>query len=105
MSHLETWRYSAKSITKYNPKYRDENGYYTKVDWIGYAQIDTVYEGNKLSYEDYLEVENSYIEAVFLFLNHQHCSEASLGKIEAMDLPRAERDLIYTNTFKKPINE
>jgi len=54
-------------ITKYNPKYRDERGFYTKDEWTSISDIGSVY---KITLVDYLTVEDKYVEAVMYFMEH-----------------------------------
>ncbi len=51
-------------VSKYNPIYRDENGAYTKNEWISYYDIVRCFEGEILTEEQYLEVENGYLNVI-----------------------------------------
>ena len=55
-------------ITKYDPKNRDENRVYLKDDWTEYGDIGQTFDGKKLTFAEYLEVEAKYIQAVLLFM-------------------------------------
>ena len=55
-------------ITKYNPKNRDLNGAYLKKEWISHSEIGNAFEGKKFTVEDYLQVEQAYIEAIISFM-------------------------------------
>lgn len=47
-------------ISKYNPKYRDDNGIYLKEDWISYVDIGKIYYGREFSKNDYINTEDQY---------------------------------------------
>lgn len=66
---METWRLKAKSVTKYPNQLYDINGIYTGKEWTSYSDINKENNllGTPLTKAEYLDVENSYIEAVKLF--------------------------------------
>jgi hypothetical protein len=66
---MENWRYKAKSITKYNPVLFDENNVYLEDDWTSYSDIGKYFNGQELTYQEYLSVEEKYISACILFFN------------------------------------
>src|SRR5476651_1262643 len=55
-------------ITKYNPQYRDDSGAYLKNEWTCYSEIGKTFEGKIFTFEEYLKIENAYIQAVLLFM-------------------------------------
>lgn len=64
----ERWILSAHSVTKYNPIYRDEQGVYLRDEWTDYSDIEKKFEGNKLTLEEYENIETKYVESVkYLF--------------------------------------
>ena len=56
-------------VTKYNPLYRNEEGAFLRDDWISIEDIGNVCEGTILSYDEYINVENAYVQAVMLFMD------------------------------------
>lgn len=64
-----SWR-----ITKYNPCYRNYQGAYLKNEWISYGDIGISFDNTLFTFEDYIKVENMYIEAILLFM---YCLEVS----------------------------
>jgi hypothetical protein len=62
-------------ITKYNPKYRDENGYYTLDEWIYFGQVGKVINGNKFTFQEYLKNENKYVESIKIILEELEINE------------------------------
>lgn len=82
---IDNWRYTARSVTKYNPTYRDTNGHYTKNEWVGFFQVGKIIDGNPLTLEEYLETENKYIEAAYDFFELHNCDKISLKSLERND--------------------
>lgn len=80
---MHTWR-----ITKYNPLLRDNNGNYTIEEWTSYSDIGKYFEGKQLTFNDYIEVENKYINAVLQFMN---CLQ--LQKLEIREQEKYEEDV------------
>ncbi|HYE53353.1 MAG TPA: hypothetical protein VD996_00865 [Chitinophagaceae bacterium] len=80
------WRYTAKSVTKYNPALRDENGYYKKNEWTGFFQIGQMFDGEIFTIESYLETEKKYIEAAIYFFEFHNCDKIILKGVEKYSL-------------------
>lgn len=93
-------------ITKYNPKNRDFNGAYLKKEWISYSEIGKVFENKKFMVEDYLKIENAYIQAIILFME---CLNINYLRIVALQKKiKPEKNEFYSfsminayNSFKK----
>ena len=49
-------------ITKYNPIYRNSQGHYTLDEWTSFSDIGK--SKYNLSLQDYLKVENAYLESI-----------------------------------------
>jgi len=81
---MYSWR-----ITKYDPKNRDENGFYQKDEWISLYDIGRKYHDVEFTLEEYLFYENAYIDAVIRIMDGNN---AEFLRIEAL----AEK-----KTFKK----
>ncbi len=75
-------------ITKYNPKFRDTSGVYKKDEWISYSDISHTFEGEVLSAENYLNVEEAYIEAISLFINATNMDALSVAALEKYEAPK-----------------
>lgn len=82
---FDHWRYSAMSVTKYNPQYRDEERRYTRDEWTDYSCVGLVINGKEVTYQEYEVVEQSYIQAVRLFLQYHDCNELILCHVEKYD--------------------
>ena len=52
-------------VTKYDPKNRSSRGIYTVNEWTSYCDIGKIFDGKKLTFEEYREIEDRYIEAIF----------------------------------------
>lgn len=50
-------------VTKYNPIYRNSEGIYTNDEWIGVNDIGQECGGKVLQLEEYLNIENKYVQA------------------------------------------
>jgi hypothetical protein len=59
-----SWR-----VTKYNPDYRDEFGRYKKSEWTSFCEIGKIFDGRKLTKDDYVIFENAYIDAIIAFMD------------------------------------
>lgn len=51
-------------VSKYDLKYRDENGFYQREEWISYHDIGREFLGEVLTEEQYLAVENNYLNVI-----------------------------------------
>ncbi len=51
-------------ITKYNPIYRHEKGWYTRDEWTDVSDIGKVYLGLTVTEQEYLRVEIAYWETI-----------------------------------------
>ena len=66
-------RIEERVIVKYNPKYYDAKGVYTKDEWTDFSDIGKEFEGKRLSLEEYLEEENNFIAFVKECLELAEC--------------------------------
>lgn len=65
-------------ITKYNPKFRDKDGKYTKDEWTSISDIGTYFDRLELKYEDYLIVEDAYVDTVLLIMEFLKCDKVRI---------------------------
>ncbi|MTI85694.1 MAG: hypothetical protein FH756_17810 [Firmicutes bacterium] len=79
---MECWR-----ITKYNPLYRNEEGAFLKKNWTSYSDIGRIFGGREFTFDEYVMVENKYIDAVISLMK---CIDIS--HLEVTDLEK------YTDT-------
>jgi hypothetical protein len=100
---MENWRFKAKAVTKYNPDYYNAEGNYSLEEWTSYSDIgkrnDTVNQCI-LTKERYLEVENSYVEAVKLFISEIGATKILLVELYKTsgleDFQRHHDEVLYT---------
>lgn len=74
---MYSWR-----ITKYNPKFRDENGSFINQEWISYYDIGKSFGNYVLTFNDYLEIENAYVSTVLLCMNSLGIAELTAKDLE-----------------------
>lgn len=74
---MYSWR-----ISKYNPKYRDDKGFYQKEEWTAYSDIGKYFGGSLLTFEEYLATETSYISSIQLFLEFLGISRLQIFDLE-----------------------
>lgn len=74
---MQCWR-----ITQYNPLYRNKEGTFLKKNWTSYSDIGRIFEGKKLSLDEYFKVENKYIDAVISLMK---CIEISHLKVTELE--------------------
>lgn len=79
-------------ITKYNPLFRDSNGFYIPDEWTFFAQVGQKFNGKLFTYEEYVRFENCYIDAILSFMK-----ELGLGYIFLRNLECPDRGLVIEN--------
>ena len=72
-------------ISKYNPLYRDNSGRYLLEDWTSFTDVGQVFDNKTLTLDLYIEVENSYIETVRLFLQESNIQAVTIVDCEGTD--------------------
>ncbi len=78
-----SWR-----ITKYNPQSRDSKGVcLVKDEWTSYSDIGKSYAGYEFTFEQYMQTENAYVEAIFTFMDCLHLNELRIANLERHDIP------------------
>ncbi len=88
-----SWR-----VTKYNPQFRNNRGHYLKDEWVSYWEIGDVFDGKKLTYDEYMISENSYIEAILSFMdccNLQNLRMFSLEKYKLKKMKDISDSMIH----------
>jgi hypothetical protein len=81
----DEWRLDARSITKYNPVFKDGQGFYKKNEWTGLHQIGQVFDNEQLTFDLYLETEKKYIEASIHFFKFHKTDNIIIRNIEKND--------------------
>jgi len=93
-------------ITKYDPKKRNPQGWFLEDTWISYGDIGESYQGEKLTYDEYIRVENLYINAIVQFmscLNISHLQVKSLEKNNRINTDSSvdKTEVIFVNAMKE----
>lgn len=60
----------AYRISKYNPLFRTENGYYLNDEWTSYSDIGKIFYNKVFTKDDYLSFENKYCDTVLSILKY-----------------------------------
>lgn len=71
-----------RSITKYDPQFRDKDGNYKNKEWISFYEVGSPIEGEVLTLDNYLKIENKYIDAAISFFEFHNCKEITIKNIE-----------------------
>ncbi len=93
-------------ITKYDPEKRNSQGWFLEETWISYGDIGNVYQGEKLTYDKYIQVENLYINAILQFMTCLNISHLQVKDLESSDRinsdPLADKvEVMFVNTIKE----
>ena len=73
------------SITKYNPIYRNEFGLYQKNEWTSISDVGKQYDGKEFTLEDYLRIEEKYVNAFFIILNFFNAKGVKINHLFKID--------------------
>lgn len=96
---MNHWR-----VTKYNPKYRNRKGIYTKQEWIDISDIGKIFQGKKLTLEEYLKTEMAYIFAIKNFWQASNITFLEVANLELYaieDLSYEGVDLAIPHIYNK----
>lgn len=85
-------------ITKYNPEFRDENGFYKKDEWTSISDIGKKFNKIILTKEEYKKTENNYIDAIYEILR-----EKDIKKLKLYDLEINKKNLSELSSDEKDI--
>lgn len=80
-------KYYAYRISKYNTRYYDEFGIYTKNEWTSKSDIGKAFDNRILDASEYLLVENKYVDAVQYLLQEFGIVELIVSKLENNSFP------------------
>lgn len=79
-------------------------GAYQKEEWSSFSDIGHTFGHKKLTYDEYLAIENKYIEAVVLFMDYLKIESLMLSNLEKKD-KHLEKNAFYdqklATTYKK----
>ncbi len=86
-------------IVKYSPENYDENGVYTKDEWISKSDVGTSYDGKPFTLEEYLDIEQRYVNVILAIMDATNCRYMIIQYLEADKAYIAKR--IKTSKFHK----
>ncbi len=69
-------------VTKFDPRFRDASGAYTRDDWISIGDIGSEFDGVILTPQSYLAVENAYISTALAFFDESGIESLQIGSLE-----------------------
>jgi hypothetical protein len=92
-------------ITKYDPKFRDAKGIYHKNEWISFSDIDSIFEGVKLTADKYIQVENIYISAIHSFMNALNLEFLNVSRLEKDRYSLTQLDTKYPELDSEQITK
>lgn len=69
----EGWEWTAHLIVKYKPEFYNEKGHYIKDEWISISDVGRIYDGKEFTIEEYLDVEQRYVDAVLRIMELANC--------------------------------
>ncbi len=72
--------------------YRDELGRYLRDDWVSYREIGRKFNNEVFTLDEYLEVENNYIQAIIQFMKCNKVTSFQVTKIERGFDPAEDAD-------------
>jgi hypothetical protein len=87
---LQQWR-----VTRYDPRLRNRQGQFRHDTWSAASDIGQVFEGRVLTTEDYLTVEDAYVDAVVSFLRESGLAALSVVSLEISEDNWADRDPLH----------
>lgn len=91
-------------VTKYNPDFRDENGYYTLIEeWTCPSEIGETINGNDFTLEEYHQVEEAYVNSVIKFIEESHIGSLRILQLECDISEEDKLSSLYEKEFEKLI--
>ncbi|SDN84976.1 DUF7683 domain-containing protein [Alkalicoccus daliensis] len=90
-------------ISKYNPDYRDENGYYTlKEEWTCPSEIGKIIDGNEFTLDEYLHTEAKYVDTLISFIKESRLDTLRILQLEEQDISSEDRNsFLYEPEFEE----
>lgn len=94
-------------ITKYNPQYRNEKGWYMKEEWTSYCDIGKEYDGIKFTKDVYLLMECKYIKTILYIMKKEKVKSMTLkafekyGSLKKQKKFLKEYDLAFSESEEK----
>lgn len=78
-------------VTKYNPDFRDEDGYFTlREEWTCPSEIGKTIDGKKFTLEEYLRIEEAYVNTVITFFIESGLSTLRVLQLSEIDISKED---------------
>lgn len=89
-------------VRKYNPNDRDKDGYYPlKEEWTCPSEIGKVINEKEFTLEEYLQMENAYVDAVMTFLEESGIHSLRILKLSEQTITEEEKEsFLYDSGFE-----
>lgn len=78
-------------VTKYDPKYRNAEGHYTREEWTFFAQVGKRVAGRRVTMAEYLQAETKYLQVLDAMLR-----EAGVARLQLRDVWTGTRLRIWS---------
>jgi len=89
-------------VTKYNPDFRDENGYYTLIEeWTCPSEIGKTINGKVFTLDEYLQIEAAYINSAIKFIEESGINSLRILRLECNISEEDRTSLLYEKEFEK----
>ena len=76
------WFKRTNDVVKYSPDGYNEQGVYCRDEWSSICDIGRTFSGVTLTEDDYLEVENNYINCAVDIMTQSGCKYLTIGYIQ-----------------------
>lgn len=74
---MKSWR-----VTKYNPAHRDAQGKFSSAEWTSVHDVGKFFGGKELTVDEYLRMENAYIDTIVDFCTDAGCLSLTVRDAE-----------------------
>jgi hypothetical protein len=88
-------------ITKYNPDFRNDKGYYTLTgEWTCPSEIGKIINGKEFTLNEYLQVETAYVNTVINFLEESGFNSLRILQLSKRDISEVDKaSVLFDNEF------
>lgn len=85
LRHLQSqrWRNAGYEIVKYSPDGYDSNGSYQNEEWTSISDVGRVYPDGTFTFQDYLQVEDRYVNTFMEIMRISGAKYLTVGYIES----------------------
>jgi hypothetical protein len=89
-------------VTKYNPDFRDENGYYTLIEeWTCPSEIGKTFNGKEFTLDEYLQIEAAYIDSAIKLIEESCINSLRILGLECNISEEDRTSLLFEKEFEK----